>query len=94
MLNMFEDTMVIKVEKCLIPSQDSGEFHSSLYSFMLKQQQLSPAGPVVGFVTSETSRGGPLFSFLRQQCEKTEQSHDKGYLFIFSPKNNSAPDSL
>lgn len=88
---MFENTVVIKVEKCLIPSQDSGEFHSSLYSFMLKQHQLSPAGPVVGFVTSETSRGGLLFSFLRQQCKKTEQSRDRGYLFIFFPQEQLSP---
>lgn len=54
---MFENTVVIKVEKCLIPPQHSGEFHSSLYSFVLKQHQLSPAGLFVDFVTLETSRG-------------------------------------
>lgn len=30
-----ENTVVIKAEKGLILSQDSGEFHSSFYSFVL-----------------------------------------------------------
>lgn len=91
---MFENSMVIKVEKCLIPSQDGGEFHSSLYSFVLKQHQLSPAGRFTGFVTSETSCGVHFVFVCVCVVSHAKKLNNlvTEVIYFFPPKNSSAPD--